>query len=147
MPNWCLNKVVISGSTEDVKAFKELVRGGSADERAFSFQTILPCPPELHIEATTEEEKFARAEKYDGYIDWYQWQVDHWGTKWSVNPEEVTFEDYDTDGGIWEFHTAWSPPEGIYQELASRFPDMNISWFYDEPGMQIAGYLNNPYNR
>lgn len=43
------------------------------------------------------------------------------------------------------FDTAWSPPEGIYdalgQIIAEQDLDIRISWFYDEPGMQVAGYL------
>jgi hypothetical protein len=27
--------------------------------------------------------------------------------------------------------------------LRDQFPDVSISWFWDEPGMQQAGYLNN----
>jgi hypothetical protein len=39
------------------------------------------------------------------------------------------------------FNTAWSPPEDIYNALKEKFEGMSISWFYDEPGMEIAGYL------
>ena len=40
-----------------------------------------------------------------------------------------------------EFDTAWSPPEAICHALRDKFPDMCISWFFDEPGMEVAGYL------
>jgi len=35
----------------------------------------------------------------------------------------------------------WCPPEGIYRKVKELFPDLDISWFYDEPAMQFAGYL------
>ena len=37
--------------------------------------------------------------------------------------------------------TAWSPPDGIYNKIAEKFPDMEIDWFYKESGMRIAGWL------
>ena len=40
-----------------------------------------------------------------------------------------------------EFDTAWSPPEEICLRLREMFQDVNISWFFDEPGMEVAGYL------
>ena len=39
------------------------------------------------------------------------------------------------------FNTAWSPPESICHKLGEMFPDVSISWFYDEEGMEVAGYL------
>ena len=39
------------------------------------------------------------------------------------------------------FNTAWSPPESICHKLREMFPDVSISWFYDEEGMEVAGYL------
>ena len=32
---------------------------------------------------------------------------------------------------------------GIYDKIKEDFPDVGISWFYDEPGMEFAGYLPN----
>ena len=40
-----------------------------------------------------------------------------------------------------EFNTAWSPPEAICNEIREQYPDVSVSWFYDEPGCEIAGYL------
>ncbi|WP_308477481.1 hypothetical protein [Neisseria gonorrhoeae] len=35
--------------------------------------------------------------------------------------------------------TAWGPPEGIYRELAKRFPDVEFEAKYLEEGMWFAG--------
>jgi hypothetical protein len=42
-----------------------------------------------------------------------------------------------------EFLTAWAPPHGVFDKIKENFPDVGISWFYDEPGMEFAGYLPN----
>ena len=51
----------------------------------------------------------------------------------------------DEESGYAEFgfNTAWGPADGIYRKITEDFPDVSISWFYDEPGMEFAGYLPN----
>ena len=79
----------------------------------------------------------------DGTNDdrWYNWNLANWGTKWEV--AQVECDHFEPTSFECEFETAWSPPEEIYYALRKQFPDVDISWFYDEPGMQVAGYLNN----
>jgi len=50
MPNWCFNKLTISGPAKEIRWFKDgLQRIG---ERILLLQSYLPCPQEL-IETTT----------------------------------------------------------------------------------------------
>jgi len=49
--------------------------------------------------------------------------------------------DYDDDEVLeLTFSTAWSPPQGVVEKLKEKYPDLSFSCFYDEPGMEIAGY-------
>ena len=41
---------------------------------------------------------------------------------------------------VYLFDTAWSPPEPVIQALREKFEEVNITAFFDEPGMEIAGY-------
>ena len=67
--------------------------------------------------------------------------------KWDVHDAEIEEERWGADGNdelesfTAEFETAWSPPEAICHALREMFPNVSISWFYDEPGCQVAGYL------
>ena len=70
---------------------------------------------------------------------WYDWRVNHWGTKWDAYDVVVT--DDDPENVEIEFNTAWSPPEAICSAIREQYPDVSVSWFYDEPGCEIAGYL------
>ena len=70
---------------------------------------------------------------------WYDWRVQNWDTKWDAY--DVTITDDDPDCLQVEFDTAWSPPEAICNELREQYPDLAVSWFFDEPGCEIAGYL------
>ena len=45
MPNWCANRVTVSGATEDVQAFKKAVKGHVVNnKKPFSFNSIIPMP-------------------------------------------------------------------------------------------------------
>ena len=79
----------------------------------------------------------------DGKNDdrWYHWNIQNWGTKWDITAKSVEFAYEDDEQLEMEFETAWAPPEPICYRLREMFKDLTISWFYDEPGMQTAGYL------
>ena len=153
MPNWCHNRVSFySDNEQDIKEIYEFFTG---DE---PFNTILPSPDwkttpndkgELPIKREMKSPKTGEVfhttyDFPDGTNDdrWYAWNSNNWGCKWDIH--DVDCDELD-DCVCFEcsFETPWSPPEGIYQTLRDRYPDVSISWFWDEPGMQAAGYLNN----
>ena len=70
---------------------------------------------------------------------WYDWRIQNWATKWDCYDVVVT--DDDPEQLEVEFNTAWSPPTAICNEIREQYPDLAVSWFYDEPGCEIAGYL------
>ena len=71
---------------------------------------------------------------------WYNWRVQNWGTKWDCYAVEI--DDCDMPHGFEvTFDTAWSPPEEVCYALKEKFDDLSVSWFYDEPGCEVAGYL------
>ena len=71
---------------------------------------------------------------------WYNWRVHNWGTKWDCYSLEI--DECDMPHGFEvNFETAWSPPEEICNAIREQYDDLSISWFYDEPGCEIAGYL------
>lgn len=125
MPNWCENIVTVTGPAETLKTFVEFVKGKNDNDSplSFSFESVLPTPPNLLNEG------------------WYEWRLENWGTKWDLSDmdeEEIIPE----DGYCrWSFYTAWGPADGICTILRDKFPDLHISWFYHEPGCEIAGYL------
>ena len=71
---------------------------------------------------------------------WYNWRVQNWGTKWDCYSLEI--DDTDMHYGFEvTFETAWSPPEESCNAIREQYDDLSRSWFYDEPGCEIAGYL------
>jgi len=164
MPNWCFNRVRISlhnMSDEERKKFREETKISMENDAEFSFQNILPCPQELRDHSSGSfctEEEYADQEpcKFDGSLrmtkkmsekftekfgakDWYNWCNNNWGTKW--DPNSTDFDQNEEDEIQVSFDTAWGPAEGIYTYLLETYPKLSISWFYNEPGMEFAGYL------
>ena len=69
---------------------------------------------------------------------WYHWCIHHWGTKWDACDKSIDYEDDEILALT--FNTAWSPPEGIVEKLREKYPELTFQCFYDEPGMESAGY-------
>ena len=148
MPNWCHNRVSFySENEEQIEKLYKLFDGTNV------FQKIKPAPDwkntpnEAGQLPVKKEHKNQNGEVVwtsydfpDGKNDdrWYDWNVNNWGTKWDVDPSCDHF-----DGNSFEcgFETAWAPAEGIFYEIREKFPDVDVTWFYDEPGMMVAGYL------
>ncbi len=149
MPNHCHNRVTFySANTDAVAKLKQIF----TDENCFT--QIIPEPDwanqplmssdiqglvydrgkvgELPIDG-----KFPSTGRLDDR--WYDWRLANWDTKWDAYDVEVT--DDDPENVEIEFNTAWSPPEAICTEIREQYPDVSVSWFYDEPGCEIAGYL------
>ena len=169
MPNWCSNRVTISGDEEVIKEFRKVMEGPDhhGDDSIFSFNRLIPMPVELinttspptikatqaevddhnstdvavqnRTQAVTQDMVEALREKY-GACDWYSWANNEWGTKWQPSNIELEAE---TDYLVYHFDTAWGPPEGIWGAIQEQFPKLHITWFYDEPGMEFCGYLGD----
>ena len=71
---------------------------------------------------------------------WYDWRLSHWDTKWDCY--DLDMDDSNLPYGFEvSFNTAWAPPESICRAVREKYPDVDVSWFYDEPGEEFAGYL------
>jgi len=149
MPNHCHNRVTFypagdntTKAIEDIKAIKQMFE----DENCFT--QIIPEPdwpntPNKDGELPVKhEDPWVTYRWSNGRQDdrWYDWRIQNWDTKWDCYDVEVV--DSDPENMEIEFNTAWSPPEAICHALREKYPDtVAISWFYDEPGCEIAGYL------
>ena len=150
MPNWCYNRITIYGDSETEAKLKEIEEIFESRE---PFNEIYPIPDfknipnekgELPIEEVHKNDEgkvmWATSNFPDGTNDdrWYHWCIANWGTKWDACDISIDYDD--SEQLELEFSTAWSPPEGVMQELKDRYPDLGFTCFYDEPGMEVAGY-------
>ena len=164
MPNHCHNRVTIYGSgndTDETRAQIAKLKDIFEDEKVFG--QIIPEPDWANTPLMSSDMPKYDWDKPKGkvgelpqYVEdpwrrlvfkstnrtddrWYDWRLQNWDTKWDAYDVVVT--DDDIEQVEIEFNTAWSPPEAICHALREQYPDVSISWFYDEPGCEIAGYL------
>jgi len=81
------------------------------------------------------EEGAALVKKY-GYDNWYDWKRNEWGTKWNCCEIKANWKQ--TFVGMF-FLTAWSPPEPIYDAIVKKFPNLQMTWHYNDPGSCFSG--------
>tara|TARA_R110002020_G_scaffold3785_1_gene16819 strand:+ start:177 stop:584 length:408 start_codon:yes stop_codon:yes gene_type:complete len=129
MPNWCENSVSIWAENEkDIQEFKKKAFKTDKDgAEVFQFNNLIPMPEEIKDTTALSDTP-----------NWYDWANENWGTKWDV---EAMVSNEDIDSIEIEFETAWCPPQPVYDYIRTNFPDLTISWFFHEPGMEMAGYL------
>ena len=131
MPNHCFNRIEIYG-----KEASKIASKIESKETPFDFTKIFPEPD---YDKTEVEPTFRKEEGDDFRMpSWWDWRVQNWGTKWnSYDCEVIEMDDEQVE---YTFNTAWGPPEGVIEKLREKYPDVSITAFYDEPGMEIAGY-------
>ena len=164
MPNHCHNRVTLYSSgndTDEARAQIQKIKQIFEDENCFG--QIIPEPDWQNTPLTESsvgnwltdkrgevgelpapvENDFGISHRFKstGKADdrWYDWRLQNWDTKWDAYDVEII--DEAPDCIEIQFDTAWSPPEAICSALREQYPDLAISWFYDEPGCEIAGYL------
>jgi hypothetical protein len=141
MPNWCENRVDIYGEEKDIKAFKEK----AIKDGRFEFQNLIPVPEELLSTTKGYREGLGGTwivDKDGNEIEIPESKLKEWKDKYGATNWDVDAEiEMDPDTIRLRFATAWGPAEGIFDYIQDNFPELDVSWFYDEPGNQIAGYL------
>ena len=165
MPNHCTNRVTFysDDTTAILKLHEIFSRGMDENDERTVFGAFIPEPdwkntplaenevqeyswdkprgevgelPVLKDKGFGESLYFPSTDKCDDR--WYNWRVANWGTKWDCYDLSIDEDEQELN---LQFNTAWSPPEEICHALKEKFEDADIQWFYDEPGMEFAGYL------
>ena len=145
MPNHCHNRVTFY-SNDKPELIQKLYKIFKSEE---VFTQFVPEPDWAttpneagELSAKDPNEPMFPPKFPDGTTDdrWYNWRLQNWGTKWDCY--EVDIDDSELEYGFEvTFDTAWSPPEEICHAIKEQFDEVSVSWFYDEPGMEVAGYL------
>jgi hypothetical protein len=152
MPNWCTNTLLISGEPDEVQKLLDTVEDGNS---SLSLSKLITTPEELKnttAPSRNPEEEKQRLRDLYGAVDWYDWQVNNWGTKWDVEARIIG----DTHANVnvsflskvketkrvvtMEFDSAWAPPTPVIKHMAKQFPNTNIYHTYDESGSDFSGY-------
>ena len=116
MPNWCSCRATVSGPAPVIKEITDILNEESTPLLAW----MVPQP------------------QFQGDQDWYQWNVNNWGTKWDVT--DVYFEHQAEEDQIqFSFSTAWGPPVEAFTRWAESDGRVQFTLEYWEPGMGFVG--------
>lgn len=109
MPNWVTNNIVITGPKETLELFQR---------DNLSFQKFHPRPT-------------------DENLDWYEWNVAHWGTKWEPDDLSVNF---DAEGRlVGKCTTAWTPPTAYLTYLTGFWEGITITNRFVDESFNFVG--------
>jgi hypothetical protein len=61
-----------------------------------------------------------------GFIYWYDWSVEKWGTKWNSSECEKV------NDNTFDFTTAWNGVPGLIEKMSKEFPDVTINYEYSD---------------
>lgn len=167
MPNWCSNKLVISGSKEEIARFAQTL----GEDGKFSFSQTVPMPKELEgivsgpipvvrevpVEDENNPPEDARKSfetgklvqlievpqaKLDEYMQLYG-VTDWYG--WNIlnwgtkwDLSDVKMTVEDEELYCW-FDTAWSPPNVWVTSVSQQFPELTFTLRCAEGGVGFYG--------
>jgi hypothetical protein len=150
MPNWCNNAIEISHP--DKSKMDALI--ASVNEGKFC-NHVIPVPESLQIvagrvgdDSDPKQIELEANQKSNlathGYKDWYDFQVNEWGTKWDVEPYNPVGYEVNLNGDplpenkiVFGFDSAWAPPCGVADALIDQ--GYAVRLYYYESGMCFAG--------
>ena len=118
MPNWCYNSATICHEDkEKIDMIEKVFKKEDGDW----FSAIHPQPDEVQ--------------------DWYEWNTENWGTKWSPSYDSTKYERIDDNEIKINFETAWCHPIKLYEKMEEQ--GFEITAMYQEESNQFIGCFNN----
>ena len=145
MPNWCNNTLTL---THDDPAMID--RAIKAFEEGKMLQEFIPCPePLTNTVAGSMPEGYQRELheftqqlnlKYYKYKNWYDFNLNEWGTKWDIGNADSYVNRTSPTSADFAFESAWSPPSNAYEKLQEL--GFSVQAYYWEPGMSFCGRHN-----
>lgn len=132
----------LSAATPDPLAAFKAGDYGAASQRLHQSNVIRqlqtgPFPKDYDDEKFEKLIACMRCLKATGHVGWYEWSLEHWGTKW--NAYEVT-RISDT---VVRFQTAWSMPKAVIAALSEKFPAavLRLRWADEDFGNNVGDIM------
>lgn len=135
MPNWCGNKMIVSGPEGRVDEFVRQAEGpgpkfldsdGELSVSLLSFHQLVPLPDD------------ALAGPYDP--NGYEAEHEYWGVKWGACEVDREYEPGDS-WASYRFETAWNYPYEFLRRASMRFPELDFDLEYEEPNTEMFGRI------
>lgn len=168
MPNWCDNKLEVTGPADKLKAFAKKANGHTSnfnnfygeeweslddiriaaiasnmpepgDVSSFSFHALHPVP-ELICRLGYDDSVAKKSAEALG-IEYPGYGGYGWQTNnWGTKWEpDVAYVEISDDYLVYDFYTAWCPPIALIRHLAKEWPELTFDITYKEYGMSFQG--------
>ena len=137
MPNWCSNRLAVSTwckvedeakARKQIEEFRDkakLIEEDGTEASSLCMNNLYPMPKELQDTKAPSDEP-----------NWYDWRVEHWGTKWDID----ACLNYDDEECLdYSFESAWSPPTAFLEKVSKDFPLLRFVLKYEEEGCGFLG--------
>ena len=133
MPNWVFNKLEITGDDEKLEKLSGILSAPykGEDNGLINFLNLI-APPDDKWKIYYTDWLGSGTETERSPWNWYEWNLDNWGTKWNANGSEVMNGDRFI---CLSFNTAWSPPGPVIDALSTLAFELgieNISYTWEE---------------
>ena len=149
MPNWCNNRLQITGPNKIIDKIERIVK--EEDNQPGLLNYFRPMPEEL-----SDSEKYpadgserpALVKKY-GHSSWYDWAVNNWGTKWELceffGVERIELKEQNEGESTIEFgfDSAWAPPINALAHWLEQNEECQATLSYWEGGCDFMGIWDN----
>lgn len=147
MPNWFYFTVEVNGKKEDVKEFIDGVQGSErhgTENSMFDFNNFIPQPKNLYKENIGRDKK--EELNAQGIPNWYDWNIDNWGTKWNARCEDRDIVHSVADGidsVRYELETAWSFPSPVIEKMLEKYPHLSFEIEGEEESQEYGVYIKH----
>ncbi len=134
MPNHVYNIVTFDCSAEKAQEILSAVEMEGRGLGSVDFEKLIPMPEDLYKGPLGMEQM----RQYPGDLNWYDWSVNHWGTKWNA----YGYEDLPRIENALVFNTAWSSVPAVIGALSEKYPDVSMEYCWaDEDFGSNTGML------
>ncbi|MBP5534239.1 MAG: hypothetical protein J6Y03_01885 [Alphaproteobacteria bacterium] len=118
----------VGSLSEDIQLVKDEKEGKEISEND---KKRLDSIIEDNISYRQNAEKSLFCLEHYGAKSWYDWSVEHWGTKWNANTEDFGFpcrwSTYHRKPSCrFVFYTAWAAPLPIIEKLSAMYPKLTF---------------------
>lgn len=162
MPNHVTNQLSITSDKQTIDKIKQEI---FVDEK-FDFNRISPMPEILSSMVSSSDideakfrlglknrysttnsnidefvvEQLINAYKQTGFVYWYDFALENWGTKWNAYEVHITMNNENINV---QFETAWSTPEPIIRKFSLLYPhaEFKVAYADEDFGANCGNYV------
>lgn len=162
MPNWCHNTLTVKGEQNALSVFVEAAKLRRDVAEKLYAETVFVGDTKPELSEFADRRQMEQPLSFESFlpiprgVDWYEWCIEHWSTKWDANFNGLVMaigaEGMDLAASamgrgvtitpevvVYKFDTAWSPPLLVVVAMSEQHPELEFVLRFAEVGHEVAG--------